>query len=367
MAGRRTSRLERLADKYIGETLVRLLSFFTFKRTMPVDIKRICFVKTAAIGDTVISSAVVYAARERYPNAHIAYVAGRQNIDAAKLMTCVDEFIEISHKKPLKSFLTVRKLEYFDVVIDLGAWPRFDALLTYFIKSGCRIGFQRKGFKRHFLYNEVVEHRGDIHEVENYKNLVDVIGAKLLCCPKLDVGFSRGDKLIKRRIVMHSFVSGLNPNFKKWPHENWVKFAQMLAEQGFEVVFTSDATDTENAEKLAKDTGHDRVYSASFEKLQDTAELLLTSAAAVSVNTGIMHLAAALECPVVGLSGPTSVIRWGALGDNSVNIQSDKPCAPCLDLGFEYGCDIGDCMVHITPEQVFDSLLDLLGEGNEAV
>jgi ADP-heptose:LPS heptosyltransferase len=59
-------------------------------------------------------------------------------------------------------------------------------------------------------------------------------------------------------------------------------------------------------------------------------------AAVVSVNTGIMHLAALLDVPTVGLHGPTNPLRWGPLGQNSVALLPKEGKFAYLNLGFEY-------------------------------
>jgi len=76
------------------------------------------------------------------------------------------------------------------------------------------------------------------------------------------------------------------------------------------------------------------------------------AACVVSVNTGNMHLAAALNVPVVGLHGPTNPARWGPIGGNAqiVRPSSDECCY--LNLGWEYPRNPPDCMGAIAVEQV---------------
>jgi heptosyltransferase I len=80
----------------------------------------------------------------------------------------------------------------------------------------------------------------------------------------------------------------------------------------------------------------------------------------VSVDTGIMHLAAALDMPVIGLHGPTSSKRWGPIGRNAVAIDSSDPRAGYLYLGFERSVDPPPCMEAISYEKVLDECLKRL-------
>ena len=51
-----------------------------------------------------------------------------------------------------------------------------------------------------------------------------------------------------------------------------------------------------------------------------------------------MHLAAATGAPVIGLHGPTHTAQWGPWSRDVGIVRAALPCSPCLNLGFEYGC-----------------------------
>jgi heptosyltransferase I len=82
----------------------------------------------------------------------------------------------------------------------------------------------------------------------------------------------------------------------------------------------------------------------------------------VSVDTGIMHLAAALGVPVIGLHGPTSSKRWGPIGRNADAIDSPDPGAGYLYLGFEVPAVPPPCMEAISYETVLDECLKKLDD-----
>jgi heptosyltransferase I len=94
--------------------------------------------------------------------------------------------------------------------------------------------------------------------------------------------------------------------------------------------------------------------------LAQTAALLAHSRLVVSVDTGIMHLAAALDLPLIALHGPTSSKRWGPISKNAVAIDSPDPHAGYLYLGFEPPAGPSRCMEAITYERVLDECLKKL-------
>ena len=64
--------------------------------------------------------------------------------------------------------------------------------------------------------------------------------------------------------------------------------------------------------------------------LSGLAALLKTVRAAVSVDSGLSHLAAALGTPCVTIYGATDPARTGTLGKHQVHVAANYPCAPCL-------------------------------------
>jgi ADP-heptose:LPS heptosyltransferase len=66
-----------------------------------------------------------------------------------------------------------------------------------------------------------------------------------------------------------------------------------------------------------------------------------------------LHLAASVGTKTIGLHGPTNPIKWAAYTKNTITIQSDKYCSPCLYLGHDYGCEKPNCMEYIKVDGVF--------------
>ena len=78
----------------------------------------------------------------------------------------------------------------------------------------------------------------------------------------------------------------------------------------------------------------------------------------ISVDSGPLHIAAAVGTPVVALFGPTDPRRTGPLGPGKV-LRRDLPCSPCL----QRRCQIADtyrCMRDLSVEEVLDAARDVL-------
>jgi len=95
--------------------------------------------------------------------------------------------------------------------------------------------------------------------------------------------------------------------------------------------------------------------------LKELAFLLKLSRAVVAVDTGPMHIAAAVGTPVVALFGPTSPLRTGPYGKGHVIVRKGLDCSPC----FSKDCIDAVCMIDLTLEEVFEALAGLLGRDGD--
>lgn len=351
----------RFFDRYVGIPLLFFLGLWRRRRVLPRSLGRIALLKTAAIGDTVLISAVVQDLRREWPKAEITFFCGSSNREAALLIQGLDTVEQIAVASPWRALRQIRRHNRFDLLIDFGQWPRLDALLAGLSAARFTVGFRTAGQHRHALYDAAVLHRGDRHELDNFRALLDPLGVKGRAMPAL-----RHRKQPRRavRVVLHMFAGGLRSFQKEWPKENWRQLVERLLAGGRRLVLTGSREDRPRALELAAEVSASQgieVVAGELD-LPGLVDLLASSALLVTVNTGVMHLAAALGCPLVALNGPTSVLRWGPLGPGSVSLRSSRDCSPCLNLGFEYACDQNLCMRDIGLDRVLEAVNRQLAE-----
>lgn len=355
----RGNQLFRLLDRYLGILVIGILRPFKRKKSFGGKVNFAGILKTAAIGDTVLISAIAADLRKKYPAARIIFFAGGSNFEFAKTIREFNEVILLPVNNPFKAVKLLRKYR-FDVFLDFGPWPRLDAILAFFSKSAFTVGFKTPGQHRHYLYDQTVAHSNMQHEMENFRNLAGIIGLESASLPRLavDAGESRSILQEKRHfVVFHPWPGGVKSYLKEWPLQNWVELAQRMLRSGYHVFITGAPADSEKSRQIVNmvEGGADSITSlAGKSSLADTIALLSRADLVVSVNTGIMHIGAALDVPLIALHGPTSPKRWGPLGKKSVIISPRIPGCGYLNLGFEYPPDPPDCMGAITVEEVFE-------------
>jgi ADP-heptose:LPS heptosyltransferase len=229
------------------------------------------------------------------------------------------------------------------------------------------VGFATPRQARHFAYDSVVAHRSDVHEVENFQRLLAPLGVPALppqrALRPVPAQAPARLGLEGRYVVVHPWASGFRFASREWPVASWMRLVERASDLGLAIVVTGSAADRPRAVELAARCAGRPVRSVAGElALPELAALLRGATAVVSVNTGIMHLAALLDTPLVALHGPTNRRRWGPLGPRSIALApSPGADTEFLDLGFEYPAGAVRCMERLSVEEVFAALRPLLG------
>ncbi len=322
-----------------------------------MDPRRIGFLRTAGIGDTVLMAACTKTVKDVWPGARLFVVAGA-NGPVAELLPGVDEVIQIDARRPLAALTSLRRRGPFDILVDFGQWPRVDALLSALSGARFRVGFQTAGQYRHFAYDLTAEHRDDRHEADNFSALLECVGLSVHGRPELS---APDGPVAPRRVVVHMFSGGSEGRRKEWPQEHWIAVIRGLLDRGYQVVLTGTGAEEVTAKAVAASFNEQVQSLAGRLELRELVEMVARSALTISVDTGVAHIASALGVPLVGLYGPTSPDRWGPLGDNGIAVVGDSDCVGCISLGFERACTETDCMRSIPPERVLEAALLHLG------
>jgi len=253
------------------------------------------------------------------------------------------------------------RAERCDVVVDLGSWRRFDPMLAAFSGAQVTIGRRTPGQHRHFAFDVVVDHRPD-HELDNHRRLVAPLGVATTSRPELHPDAVAPDP--GPYAVLHLWPGGANCEERSWSVDRWRAFAGELDRRGIAAVLTGGPEDAKASRALAeawRAEGLD-VRSTAGCSWVETLRLLAGAAGVVSVNTGVMHVAAALDAPTIALNGPTSGRRWQPIGVHTRCVASPMVPDGYLDLGFERDERYRDCMSAITVEMVTAAWDDLRAE-----
>jgi heptosyltransferase I len=143
------------------------------------------------------------------------------------------------------------------------------------------------------------------------------------------------------------------PN-KRWPAEAYASLARRFAESepDVRVAILGGIEDRQLGAVIARASPQRCLDLTGQVSLPEMVEWLRLSTLVVTNDTGPMHVAAALDKPLIALFGPTEPRRTGPYGQLANALQLDLPCVPCLKPRCHH-CRPLECLRALSPEAVF--------------
>jgi heptosyltransferase II len=149
-----------------------------------------------------------------------------------------------------------------------------------------------------------------------------------------------------------AFAPGAVGPAKRWPTAAYAALARRLLGDGFAVWVVGGPGEKAQAQEIVGDTA---VRDLTGADLREAILALAAATVAVSNDSGLVHVAAALGTPSIGIFGPTSPWHWAPLNPLAATIQAqtELPCRPC----HKPVCRLGHhrCMVDIAPDEVYSA------------
>jgi hypothetical protein len=222
---------------------------------------------------------------------------------------------------------------------------------------------------------------GDLtkHQVEKNLELLKPLGISIPePPPKLKVGLSTDQKtflsafLSENKIKEKDLVIGINPGIgrtsKAWLPEYYAELANYLAENfSAKIILTGTEKDKTSAHKILKIIKCPLLDLTGKTTLSQLIALMSRFNLFVSVDTGPLHIAAALGIPTVAIFPTKSLkpIEWGPWGTRHIILRKASSCPrKCLPQR----CPYDDCLRAITPQDAINAACELLnGRGNKTL
>lgn len=358
-------------------SLFLIFSPFKFKR-QPSAFMSILVVELLYLGDVISIVPALRALKKKYPDAKLTVMLRPEMRDVLSGVPFVDGIITFSRSDFIFRFSrvvkSIRGLYDLAVILhpgtDIGSW-KVSSLLC---KAGIpfRVGSTRVGFlegKGFFFHRNTKPSFRLKHKIEDNLDVIRVLGIgtddkrlELYTTPDSDAYMEK--LLRKNRVLPADFlvVVHASPRHKShlWLDERFAKLADSLVERyNAKVVFSGSIPDFVLNSRIIHSMGHRAVNLAGLTDVKQLFSLVRRANLVVSVDTGIMHVAAALNTPVVALFGAGNPKIWRPYSGNSLYIFKDKEvCTSCM----KHRCKRDmDCMRAIGVEDVLEKIRELLG------
>ncbi len=322
--------------------------------------KRILLIKLRYIGDVVLSTPLLPILRKRFPEASLTFLVNPGTESVLFGNPYLEKIMVLPRKEwgnQLACYQTLRQAG-FDGVVDLTDGDR-SAFLSYWTGAGIRLGFNREHRWRGKLYTQVLpSDYGSMHMVDYHAQALTALGiSDPVGKPELYLrpdDHEQVDHLVASLqigqaplVLLHPLARYAN---KAWPLERFAALADWLADQGAVVALIGHESEMLIGEHIVNLTTSKPRNVMGQTQLRQLAAMMKRSALFIGNDGGPMHMAAAVECPVLGLFGPSDPHVWGPRGGKVSVIYKGLECEQC----FHHRCSRGEegCMRQISVEEV---------------
>jgi heptosyltransferase-2 len=345
------------------------------KPIKPEHIQRLLIRSTNWIGDAVMTTPAIRAIRKRFPNSYVSLLAKPWVMPVFENSEHIDQLLIYDdkgrHKGIFGKFRLARDLKkyHFDAAILLQ--NAFEAaLITFLSNIPLRIGYNTD--VRQLLLTHAVSCTNEIkkkHQTDYYLDILRGIGIKednRALYLKLDQKdrFRAEKILLEQRLSLGDKIIGINPGAtygpaKQWPLDRYAHLADNI--QAFtkgRVIIFGGPNDKDLGEKISQEMHHCPIDLSGKTSLGEAMALIEKCDLFITNDSGLMHVAAALDVPLVAVFGSTNSVTTGPLSQNSRIVQVPLECSPCL----RPECPKGhlNCMEQISVEIVFNVVKEML-------
>lgn len=326
--------------------------------------KKILVIRFSSIGDIVLTTPIVRCIKTQLAGVELHYITKEENSQILSSNPYIDKLLFLQSSL----FETVKMLrnERYDYVIDLHNNQR-----TWLIKQMLGVksfSFPKINFEKWLMVNLKINRLPEVHIVDRYFNAVKGIG---VVNDGKGLDFFIHEANVKIGQIAEPYIAwaiGAKQETKQFPVQ---KIIEVLKSPEFpfrKVVLLGGKEDVVRAEQILNATNTNQVISfVGACNLQESASVLHNSKLVITNDTGLMHIAAALQKPILSIWGNTipefgMYPYYGNLAIENQFLQvPELSCRPCSKLGYSH-CPLTHfhCMEKIPIEGAIQKIKELL-------
>lgn len=334
--------------------------------------KKILIVGPAWVGDMVMAQSLFKLLKQQDPNVVIDVLAPAWSLPLLARMPEVTSSIvmplghgQFNLSERYRLGKQLRDNKYDQAIVLPNSFK--SALIPWFARIPRRTGW--RGEMRYFLLNDM-RHLDETRYplmIERFMALGlernEILPDKYPL-PKLEIS---SDSQISA-LANHQLVNSTQPILalcpgaefgpaKQWPENYYADIANKKLQEGWQVWILGSSKDHAIAEQIKQATQQRAVNLAGKTKLEEAVDLLSLASVIVSNDSGLMHIGAALEKPLIALYGPTSASFTPPLHKTSKVLSLKLDCQPC----FQRTCPLKHhhCMRELKPSAVLTAMSEL--------
>jgi len=358
-----------LAD-FIGNSIVfPFRPFIEHAPILPETIKQILLIRTAYIGDVIMTLPMLKPLKERFSGASIAVLTSLGGREILLNNPYVDDVLVYEpfwfYARPLRDYLKflgqLRKRQ-FDLTIEARADIRDILFLVFPTRSRAKLSYAVGGgscFLTHVAPYEKLKHK-----VEYHLDLVRFLGCRTDSV-EWGIYLTETEKEEVARLLRDSSVStpficahpGGRLPLKRWPtHRCASLYDRMIDRFGLPLVLLSAGSEIGLVGEIAGMMRNRPILLAGKTTIRQLSGVIAKAALLVCNDSAPMHIAAALGTPTIAIFGPSKSIETGPYGKGHLIVEKDFPCRWSCDETQCTNNNYQACMDAITVDDVFQAI-----------
>jgi heptosyltransferase-2 len=330
---------------------------------------KILVVGPSWVGDMVMAQSLFINLRNKYPKGVIDVLAPSWSLPILERMPEVNQGIaipaghgELNLSKRRQVGQSLRQTSYDQAIVLTRSLKA--ALIPFFAKIPQRTGY--RGEMRYGLLNDIRPFDKSVLN-QTVKRFVALGLDKhesqsnlKYSYPKLNIKHNNAEQLLQTlSLNKNRAVVGIAPGAeygpsKQWPLEYFAELVKKLDEIDIDTWIFGSAKDSEAAKIIIKQSGDKGVDLCGKTKLEDVIDLIALTDMMVTNDSGLMHVAAAVNTKLIGIYGSTTPDFTPPLTENAIIQDLRLECSPC----FKRECPLGhlNCLKGISVESIFQQI-----------
>jgi heptosyltransferase-1 len=317
----------------------------------------VLIVKMSSLGDVIHTLPALTDAQQAIPGIQFDWVVEEAFTEIPAWHSSVNKVIPVALRRWKKNILkTLFSDEYkkfkarlkstqYDLVIDAQGLLKSGFVCS--LARGKIVGLAKNSAREKaasWFYDESYEVSWQQHAVERTRALFAQVLGYNIQTKRAEYGISLGRFNSQKEKISRSvyFLHGTTWETKLWPEKYWIELGEFATKNSYKVnLLWGNEEEHLRAGRIADKIPGAQVMSQMT--LTEIASQLLKTDVVIAVDTGLAHLAAALDCSTIALYGASDPKQTGTYGKNQIHLSTSFPCSPCLNKICKYdGKDVID-------------------------
>lgn len=325
--------------------------FKLFKRKIninPQDIKNILIIRTAYIGDIIMTIPILKPIKDRFPNSRITFLASKGGVEILKGNPYIDRllpfnpfwFYKSSFREYIK-FIKELKRKNYDIIIEARGDIRDILFLVFPLKSKVKLSYGFGGGA--YCLTHVVPFKNIKHRIEYHLDLISSLNCDT---SRLEWGIylteaeeNRTSEILNENGIKKPFVSahpGSRLPLKIWEIDRYAEtFDSIISKYNMPLAILGADSEMSIVSGIKNKMKNNPVILAGKLSLRELAGVIGRSRLFISNDSAPMHIASAMKTPTVAIFGPSKSIETSPYGNQYNVVEKSFEC--------RYNCDENSC------------------------